>query len=76
VPGRQAKVNIKPSYDVIIIGAGIVGCAMARRFTLEGAQVLVVEKNEDILGGASKGNSGYPENYKAGLRRPGNLSTL
>jgi len=58
VPGRKAKVNIKPSYDVIIIGAGVVGCAMARRFTLEGAQVLIVEKNEDILDGASKGNSG------------------
>ena len=31
---------------------------MARRFTLEGARVLVVEKSEDILDGASKGNSG------------------
>jgi len=44
-------------YDVIIIGAGIVGCAMARRFTLEGASVLVLEKSSDILDGASKGNS-------------------
>ncbi|NWE18964.1 NAD(P)/FAD-dependent oxidoreductase [Pseudomonas sp. P7548] len=44
-------------YDVAIIGAGVVGCAMARRFTLEGARVLLLEKGTDILSGASKGNS-------------------
>ena len=45
------------TYDVIIIGAGVVGCAMTRRFALEGAKVLLLEKSEDILDGASKGNS-------------------
>ncbi|AKI00535.1 putative dehydrogenase [Hoeflea sp. IMCC20628] len=44
-------------HDVIVIGAGVVGCAMARRFALEGAKVVVVEKAGDILDGASKGNS-------------------
>jgi len=44
-------------FDVIVIGAGVVGCAMARRFTLEGAKTLVIEKCPDILEGASKGNS-------------------
>lgn len=44
-------------YDVIIVGAGLVGCAMARQFTLEGASVLVIEKAVDIIDGASKGNS-------------------
>ncbi len=44
-------------YDVIVIGAGIVGCAMARRFTLDGAHVLILEKALDVLDGASKGNS-------------------
>jgi glycerol-3-phosphate dehydrogenase len=43
--------------DVAIIGAGVVGCAIARRFTLEGAKVVVLEKAADILDGASKGNS-------------------
>jgi glycerol-3-phosphate dehydrogenase len=43
--------------DVAIIGAGAVGCAMARRFTLEGARVIVLERGADLLGGASKGNS-------------------
>jgi glycerol-3-phosphate dehydrogenase len=40
-----------------VIGGGVVGCAMARRFTLEGASVVLVEKAPDILSGASKGNS-------------------
>ena len=44
-------------FDVVICGAGVVGCALARRFTLEGAKVLVLEKASDILDGASKGNS-------------------
>ena len=44
-------------FDVLVIGAGVVGCAIARRFTLEGAHVAVVEKASDILDGASKANS-------------------
>ncbi len=44
-------------YDVIVIGAGVVGCAIARHFTLQGVQVLIIEKGADILDGASKGNS-------------------
>ncbi len=44
-------------FDIVVIGAGVVGCAMARRFTLEGASVVVLEKAADILDGASKGNS-------------------
>lgn len=51
------KQIIADSYNVIVIGAGVVGCAMARKLTLEGASVLVVEKGADILDGASKGNS-------------------
>ncbi len=45
-------------YDVAVIGAGVVGCALARRFALEGARVVVLEKAPDVLDGASKGNSG------------------
>ncbi len=44
-------------FDVTVIGAGVVGCAIARRFTLEGARVAVIEKAHDILDGASKANS-------------------
>ncbi|NGN41160.1 NAD(P)/FAD-dependent oxidoreductase [Mesorhizobium sp. CGMCC 1.15528] len=44
-------------YDVAIIGAGVVGCAVARRFALAGAKVVLIEKGADILSGASKANS-------------------
>ena len=49
-------------FDVAIIGGGVVGCAMARRFTLEGAKVVLLEKELDILTGASKGNSALLHN--------------
>jgi glycerol-3-phosphate dehydrogenase len=45
------------TYDVAIIGAGVVGCALFRRFCLGGARALLIEKGTDILSGASKGNS-------------------
>ena len=45
------------TFDVAIVGGGVVGCAMARRFTLEGARVVLLEKASDILDGASKANS-------------------
>ncbi|AZL57846.1 FAD/NAD(P)-binding oxidoreductase [Tabrizicola piscis] len=44
-------------FDVAVIGAGVVGCALARAFTLAGARVVVLEKAADVLDGASKGNS-------------------
>lgn len=44
-------------FDIAIIGAGVVGCATARRFALAGQRVLLIEKGADILSGASKANS-------------------
>ncbi|WP_435945732.1 NAD(P)/FAD-dependent oxidoreductase [Dryocola sp. BD586] len=44
-------------FDVIVIGGGVVGCAVFRRFTLMGARVVLLEKGGDILSGASKANS-------------------
>ena len=44
-------------FDVAVIGAGVVGCALARAFTLAGARVVVLEKAVDVLDGASKANS-------------------
>jgi glycerol-3-phosphate dehydrogenase len=46
------------SFDVAVIGAGVVGAAMARRFQLDGARVVVLEAAAEVLDGASKGNSG------------------
>jgi glycerol-3-phosphate dehydrogenase len=44
-------------FDVIVVGGGVVGCALARRFALDGARVVLLEKAVDLLDGASKGNS-------------------
>ena len=43
--------------DVLIIGAGAVGCAIARELSKYNVKVLVVDKNEDVGGDASKSNS-------------------
>lgn len=43
--------------DVVVIGAGAVGCAIARELSKYELDITVVEKNEDIGGDASKSNS-------------------
>ena len=43
--------------DVLVIGAGVVGCAIARELSKYQIKVLVVDKNEDVGGEASKSNS-------------------
>ena len=45
------------NVDVVVIGGGVVGCAVFRRFALMGARTLLLEKGGDILSGASKANS-------------------
>ena len=44
-------------FDVAVIGAGVVGCAIARGLALAGARVAVLERAQDMLDGASKANS-------------------
>lgn len=44
-------------YDIIIIGAGVIGCAVARELSKTNAKILVIEKNEDVCTGTSKANS-------------------
>ena len=44
-------------YDVIIIGAGVTGCAIARELSRYQLRVLVLEKEEDVCCGTSKANS-------------------
>jgi glycerol-3-phosphate dehydrogenase len=68
MPGRLAESHnrtpglTRDSYDVAIIGAGVLGCAIARSFAIRGWSTLVVEKAKDILEGASKGNSAILHN--------------
>ena len=43
--------------DVVVIGAGVVGCAVARELTRWNLNVLVLEAGSDVAEGASKANS-------------------
>lgn len=52
-----AEAATRRRWDVAVIGAGVVGCAVARRFALQGLSVILLERAADILSGASKGNS-------------------
>ncbi len=44
-------------YDIIIVGAGVSGCAIARELSRKKADILVLEKAEDVCCGTSKANS-------------------
>ncbi|MBN2543076.1 NAD(P)/FAD-dependent oxidoreductase [bacterium] len=58
-------------HDIIIIGAGVVGCALARALSRYKLDVLVLEKEDDVAGSTSKANSGV---IHAGYhKKPGSL---
>jgi len=59
------------SYDVIIVGGGVVGCLCARKLTRYRLRVLLVEKESDVCSGASKANSGIV--HACLSPRPGSL---
>ena len=66
--------------DVIIIGAGVTGCAIARELSRYDLDVLVLEREEDVCCGTSKANSAIihagfdavPGTWKARLNVEGN----
>lgn len=45
------------AYDVIVVGAGITGCGIARELSRYRLRLLVLDKEADICCGVSKGNS-------------------
>ena len=45
------------NFDIAVIGAGVVGCAVARELSRFAARVAVVEAGSDVAEGASKANS-------------------
>lgn len=44
-------------YDIAVIGAGVIGCAVARELSRFDAKIVVLEKGEDVCVGTSKANS-------------------
>ncbi len=44
-------------YDVVVIGGGVIGCAVARELSRYQVKACVVEREEDVCSGTSKANS-------------------
>ncbi len=61
-PERLPKVSDNSldgtDWDVVVIGGGISGCAVARELTRNKLRVLLVEKHSDVARGASGANNG------------------
>jgi glycerol-3-phosphate dehydrogenase len=45
------------SFDIAVIGGGVVGLAILRRFAMSSLSAVLLERGADILNGASKANS-------------------
>lgn len=68
-------------YDIIIIGAGVIGCAIARELSRYQLNTLVLEKANDVCCGTSKANSAIvhagfdakPHTLKGQMNAPSNL---
>jgi len=45
-------------YDILIIGAGVIGCAVAQRLSRYAGRFAVLDRAHDVSEGASKANSG------------------
>ena len=64
--------KMRTGYDVIIIGGGVVGCAIARELSKYTADVCLLEREMDVALGTSCRNSGVLHsgiNYKPGTLR-------
>jgi glycerol-3-phosphate dehydrogenase len=67
-------------FDVVIVGAGVIGCSIARELSKYKLKVCVLEKGSDLALGTSKANSGIvhagfdakPESLKGKLNAKGN----
>lgn len=67
-------------YDVAVIGAGVIGSAIARELSRYQANICVIEREEDVCNGTSKANSAIihagfdakPNSLKAKLNVRGN----
>lgn len=55
---RGEAAGIIRQADVIIIGAGVTGCAVARSLAKYDLDIVVVEMSDDVCTGASKANNG------------------
>lgn len=79
-PGSGGNQDMQDKYDVIIIGAGVSGNAIARELAKKKRRIAVIERASDVGEGTSKANSGivhagfdnHPGTLKARLNVEGN----
>lgn len=79
IQSAQAKGPLDEA-DVVIVGAGVAGCAIARELARYQLKIVVIEKASDVSEGASKANNGHihpghkatPGTLKAKLNVRGN----
>jgi glycerol-3-phosphate dehydrogenase len=57
------SVTDDPQFDVLIVGGGVLGTAVAARLSQTSARVALVEAETDLAEGASKGNAGVAVSY-------------
>lgn len=77
---RSTGSGMENKYDIIIIGAGVIGCSIARTLAKYDRKIAVVERASDVCEGTSKANSGIvhagydakPGTLKAKLNIRGN----
>lgn len=53
----NVKDGVNLNYDIIVIGAGIIGSSIARELSKYNAKIALIEKDEDVCTGTSKANS-------------------
>ncbi|MGH4050242.1 MAG: FAD-dependent oxidoreductase, partial [Clostridium sp.] len=44
-------------YDVTIVGAGVIGCSIARELSKYNLNTCVIERSSDVASGTTKANS-------------------
>jgi glycerol-3-phosphate dehydrogenase len=49
--------SLPPSAGIVIVGAGVIGCSIAREVTRYTSDVVILEKESDVADGTSKANN-------------------
>lgn len=73
---------LKNNFDVLIIGGGVIGCAILKKLSEYNLSIALIESNDDVAAGASRANSGLvhagfdcvPGSLKAELNAKGNFA--
>jgi glycerol-3-phosphate dehydrogenase len=62
-PEAGDPVAVAPPFDVVVVGAGVLGAAVSSRLSATTARVALVEAENDVAEHASKGNAGVAVSY-------------